>query len=145
MRSQSLPSLLRRAGVVSVLASLLAAAGCGSTDTTATAYLTWQIVDASYPDPQTAPALTCQQKGVTTVRVQLTDERAALGDYLVPGEEVATFRGPAELVDKVAYYLARPDERRRIAERAHLRAHRDHTFERRLRSLLQTVGLPITG
>ena len=72
MRSQSLPSLLRRAGVVSVLASLLAAAGCGSTDTTATAYLTWQIVDASYPDPQTAPALTCQQKGVTTVRVQLT-------------------------------------------------------------------------
>lgn len=74
MRSQSLPSRLRRAGVVSMLGLGLglAAAGCGSTDTTATAYLTWQIVDASYPNPETAPALTCQQKGVTTVRVALT-------------------------------------------------------------------------
>lgn len=71
MRSHSLRSLLRRAGVVSVLGLALATGSCGSTETTATAYLTWQIVDAAAPDPNTAPALNCSQKGVTTVRVQL--------------------------------------------------------------------------
>ena len=76
---------------------------------------------------------------------QLTDERQALRDYLTPGVEVATFRGPADLRDKVAYYLDRPAERAAIAEQGQKRAHRDHTFERRLRTLLTTVGLPSTG
>ena len=76
---------------------------------------------------------------------QLTDERQALHDYLTPGVEVATFRGPAELRDQVAYYLTRPAERAAIAEQGQKRAHRDHTFERRLRTLLTTVGLPVTG
>lgn len=71
MRSYSLRALVQRAGAVLVLGLGLATAGCGSTDTTATAYLTWQIVDASYADPNTAPALTCQQKAVATIRVQL--------------------------------------------------------------------------
>lgn len=76
---------------------------------------------------------------------QLTDERSALATYLTPDLEVVTFRGPKELRDKVLYYLDRPEERAAIAERAHLRAHRDHTFERRLTTLLQTVGLPATA
>ena len=76
---------------------------------------------------------------------QLTDERAALHDYLQPGHEVATFSGPRDLRDKVAHYLARPEERAAIAARGQARAHRDHTFERRLTTLLATVGLPITG
>jgi spore maturation protein CgeB len=76
---------------------------------------------------------------------QLTDERAALDDYFVPDLEVATFRGPKDLRDKVAYYLARPQERAAIAVRAQQRAHRDHTFERRLTTLLGTLGLPLTG
>jgi hypothetical protein len=52
-------------------AVFLSAAGCGPSETTATAYLTWQIVDANAPDPNTAPALTCAQKAVMTVRIQL--------------------------------------------------------------------------
>lgn len=76
---------------------------------------------------------------------QLTDERAALKDYLVPGREVATFSGPADLRAKVAYYLAHPEERAAIAARGQARAHREHTFERRLTTLLSTVGLPPTG
>jgi spore maturation protein CgeB len=76
---------------------------------------------------------------------QLTDERAALHDYFEVGREVATFTGRGDLLEKVRYYLDRPEERARIAEAAQARAHRDHTFAARLRVLLQTVGLPATG
>ena len=76
---------------------------------------------------------------------QLTDARDALADYLTPGQEVATFSGPADLREKVRYYLARPQERAAIAEAARVRAHREHTFERRLQTLLQTAGLPLRG
>lgn len=76
---------------------------------------------------------------------QLTDERPALRRYFEPGREVATFSGCADLRDKVEYYLARPAERAEMAQRAHERAHREHTFARRLEVLLRTVGLPERG
>jgi hypothetical protein len=67
MRYPCLRTLLFPAGV----ALGLAVAGCGPADTTATAYLTWQIVDAKDPNPKTAPALSCESKGVATIRVQM--------------------------------------------------------------------------
>jgi spore maturation protein CgeB len=71
---------------------------------------------------------------------QLTDNRPALNEYFEVGKEVVTFDGRADLKEKVQYYLARPDERQRIAQAAAERAHRDHTFEKRLEVLLRTVG-----
>ena len=73
---------------------------------------------------------------------QLTDDRPALARYFQPGDEVATFRGRADLLDKVHYYLAHPEERQRIAAAGQTRAHRDHTFAARLRVLLQTLASP---
>ena len=67
---------------------------------------------------------------------QLTDNRPALNEYFEVGKEVVTFDGRADLKEKVQYYLARPDERQRIAQAAAERAHRDHTFEKRLEVLL---------
>ena len=61
--------LLLGAGVVTALG--LMTAGCGPAETTATAYLTWQIVDAKSPDPNTAQALTCESKQVAFVRLSL--------------------------------------------------------------------------
>jgi spore maturation protein CgeB len=72
---------------------------------------------------------------------QLTDERTALRDYFTPGLEVATFRGPKDLRDKVRHYLAQPEERAAIAARAQSRAHREHTFEHRLTTLLTHLAL----
>ncbi len=72
---------------------------------------------------------------------QLTDDRPALARYFVPGQEVATFSGAADLLDKVRYYLAHPEERARIAAAGQLRAHRDHTFVARLRVLFETLSL----
>jgi spore maturation protein CgeB len=75
---------------------------------------------------------------------QLTDARSALGDYFEVGQEVATFTGRGDLLEKVRYYLDRPSERARIAAAAQKRAHRDHTFSARLQVLLKTVGLSAT-
>ena len=80
---------------------------------------------------------------------QLTDARDALGSYFRtdsgPDPEVATFTGRADLLDKVHHYLARPEARSQMAARAHARAHREHTFTARLRTLLRTVSLPETA
>lgn len=65
MRFPCLRTLLFGAGIAA------AAAGCGSTETTASAYFTWQIVDAKAADPNTAPALTCESKSVGSIRVQI--------------------------------------------------------------------------
>lgn len=76
---------------------------------------------------------------------QLTDERAALADYLVPGVEVATFRGRGDLLEKVRYYLARPEEREAIAAAGQRRAHREHTFTARLVALFERLGVSPYG
>ncbi len=70
---------------------------------------------------------------------QLTDARAALSDYFEVGREVATFTGRGDLLEKIRYYLARPEERARIAAAGQLRAHRDHTFAARLNHLLKVI------
>lgn len=69
-----------------------------------------------------------------------------VADYFEPGREIVTFKGPEELRKVIAHYLPREDERREIAERGRLRAHREHTYEARLGVLLDRVGLaPASG
>jgi spore maturation protein CgeB len=70
----------------------------------------------------------------------LTESCPAVQDFFEPGREVATFDSRADLVEKVKYYLAHPAEREAIAEAGCRRAHRDHTYEIRLRRLLQIVS-----
>lgn len=70
---------------------------------------------------------------------QLVDERSLLPELFTPGEEVVTFASPAELKEKIAYYQNRPEERRAIAARARARALRDHTYDQRLRQMLQII------
>lgn len=72
---------------------------------------------------------------------QIADWKPALPDLFEPGREIVTFRTRRELKEKVDYYLARPEERREIAARACARAHREHTYERRLERMLEVMGL----
>jgi len=67
----------------------------------------------------------------------ITDWNPALAELFEPECEVVTFRTRAELKQKVDYYLAHPEERREIADRGYARAHRDHTFEKRLGRMLE--------
>ncbi len=64
---------------------------------------------------------------------------AGVGDFFESGAEVVTVDRKAELADGIRYYLDAPDERSRIARAGQARAHRDHTFPRRLTELLEVA------
>jgi spore maturation protein CgeB len=72
---------------------------------------------------------------------QIADWKPSLPELFEPEREVVTFRTRRELKAKVDYYLARPAERREIADRAYARAHRDHTYEVRLERMFEILGL----
>ncbi len=60
-----------------------------------------------------------------------------LAEHFEPEVEVATFANVDELIDKTIYYLRNPAAAAAIAERGQLRAHRDHTYEHRLKEILR--------
>lgn len=71
---------------------------------------------------------------------QICEYRKELEELFVPGEEIVVFTSLKDLLDKLEYYLSREEERGEIAERGQRRAHRDHTYERRLTEMLEIVG-----
>lgn len=70
---------------------------------------------------------------------QLVDRRALLSE-LFAENELATFSNMDELLAGVERYLARPDERQALAERARSRVLTEHTYEHRMRALLDQVA-----
>jgi spore maturation protein CgeB len=70
---------------------------------------------------------------------QLVDERGLLGDLFEPGE-LATFETIDELEELIRHFLARPEERLAVAGRARERVLADHTYVRRMRTLLDFVA-----
>lgn len=73
---------------------------------------------------------------------QVTDWKPALPGLFEPEREVVTFHTRKELKEKVDHYLAHPEERREIANRAYKRAHRHHTYDVRLGKMFEILGLP---
>lgn len=71
---------------------------------------------------------------------QLTDT-PALNDVFDSEKEVASFQNRQEMIEKIDYFLARPELRSEMAERARVRAHAQHTYEHRWAAHLETVGL----
>lgn len=79
---------------------------------------------------------------------QITEWRPSIATLFELGTEIETFRTLSELNQKLQRYLALPVERRRIADAGRARAHRDHTYQHRLKVLLDVAcagaeGLPI--
>jgi spore maturation protein CgeB len=63
-------------------------------------------------------------------------------DLFQEGETVVCFTEGVELVDKVRYYLAHPDERQRIAQRAYEHVvHGGHTYIDRATMILHELGI----
>jgi hypothetical protein len=56
--------------------------------------------------------------------------------FAVDGRHCAWYRSPAEAAELARHYLARPDDRRRIAEAGRAHALRHHTYARRVELLL---------
>jgi spore maturation protein CgeB len=65
-----------------------------------------------------------------------------LGDFFDLQREVCTFRDKDELLEKVRYFLAHDNERETIRAAGHARAHRDHTWQKRLSCAFAEMGLP---
>ncbi|MEN9784977.1 MAG: hypothetical protein RLZZ299_241 [Pseudomonadota bacterium] len=63
-----------------------------------------------------------------------------LAALFVLGEEIESWRTVPELLEKVAWYLPRPQERARIAARGRARVLADHTVVQRLAVLLGDAG-----
>ncbi len=71
----------------------------------------------------------------------MTGYQEELADYYEIGREIVCYDTKEELLDKVRYYLRRPEERLRIRLAGLNRARRDHTWDQRLRQLLREIGL----
>jgi spore maturation protein CgeB len=57
------------------------------------------------------------------------------------GDAVVMFHDSAELKKLIDYYLAHPDERRRLAAKAHDITLCDHTYHSRVKAILATLGI----
>jgi spore maturation protein CgeB len=70
----------------------------------------------------------------------LSEFRPAVADLFDVGQEVLVYRDFAELVDQATRLLTEPGLTARIGDAATRRAHRDHTFDLRVREILGRIS-----
>ena len=69
----------------------------------------------------------------------LTDYREDMLQFFVPGEDFVYYESREDLLEKIDYYLAHDDERRQIAASGHEKIAQAHTFDHRVREILDVV------
>lgn len=72
---------------------------------------------------------------------QIVDDRPGIRDWFAIGEHVVVYRDHDELRRLVAHYLARPDERQRIAHAARQHVYQHHTYDQRLARVAAWLGV----
>lgn len=70
---------------------------------------------------------------------QIMQWRPGLNQLFDYGKEIVSFRNFDELIGKIGFYLARPEERDQIARAGSERAFSDHTYSLRINLLLETI------
>ena len=70
---------------------------------------------------------------------QIVDDRPGVARCFTPGAHLVTFSDPRDLREKARYYLARDDERRRIAAAARQHALAHHRYDQRLARILELL------
>jgi spore maturation protein CgeB len=70
---------------------------------------------------------------------QLTDVREDLTSFYTPGVDLATYRSPRDLFEKIEYYLTHEAERKAVALNGLKKTRTDHTFLNRINQLLDLV------
>lgn len=69
----------------------------------------------------------------------LTDWREQMDALLEPGKEVVAYHTPEEAAELAAYYLSHPAERKQIAQAGSRRVLAEHTWEKRLVSIVMKM------
>ena len=67
----------------------------------------------------------------------LTEESENINQIFTPDKEIATYRNPVEAIDKIRYYLNRPDEREAIAKAGQQRTLQKHNSRIRAEEALK--------
>lgn len=70
---------------------------------------------------------------------QLSDVRQELHRYFEVGKEIETYSSPSELIEKIDFYLNHDEERKMIARRGYIKTLENHTYAKRLSTLLKVV------
>lgn len=70
---------------------------------------------------------------------QIVDARDGIDTWFTPGEHLVTFSDVQDLREKVAYYLAHPDERGRMIDNALKHVRTFHTYEHRWQRIKQLL------
>ena len=64
-----------------------------------------------------------------------------LCEFFDPETEILTYSNQFELLEKINYYLAHPQEAEQIRQAGYRRAIHDHTYQRRFEQLFQALGI----
>lgn len=70
---------------------------------------------------------------------EITDYIPGIENQFEIGSEMVVYRSMDEFRELVEYYLNYPEERMAIAKRGRERVLRDHTYEQRMKTLLQAL------
>ena len=88
-----------------------------------------QVGEMDFVNPRTLEVPACGG-------FQIVDRARGLETMLAPGREVAIFDRQDQLLEMVRHYLARPEERARMATAARRRVLGEHTYYHRMETLL---------
>ena len=69
----------------------------------------------------------------------LSNYQVDLARHFVPGEDFVYYEDRADLLDKIDYFLKHDNERRQIAQNAHDKIKDEHTFDVRVRQIIDLV------
>lgn len=67
----------------------------------------------------------------------LSNYQPELAEFFVPGEELVLYDSMADLEDKVCYYLAHDEERRRIALNGYRKVCEQFSYEKKLKEMFE--------
>lgn len=70
----------------------------------------------------------------------MTDEKDNIGDLFTAGKEIETYKNAADLIEKVKYYLAHDNERKKIALAGQIRTLTDHNYLNRMKELVTIIN-----
>lgn len=69
----------------------------------------------------------------------ITNYQAEILSYFIPGEDLVIYESRNDLLDKIRYYLSHDNERKHIALSAKQKIKEGHTFEHRIKVMLETA------